>query len=496
MKKGLIVFLVFAVVLVIGLMLTGVFSKPSLYNLSVKSTNTTIVVKDNYGQVVSNNSASLESGETYTVTVTPYENCILQYFTINDINYINRLENNQCTFVCNGATIIKAIAMVDPTLEEPPVIGITKLHSATYSACQILGPGASVRNVDDVTLILCDSTDSVVARLGVGDTFDLLVEDSEYTVKYSSDTAYKNVKITNTSIDFKYHTFPYTFTAKANSNLKITSFNSALMSVIPDGVFIVGNNGETSEFVVGESYTLSDNAPEGFKTNLYVNNQLVQLPYTFTYTEDIIFDFEIVENATEEYTTNTFNLENTHFVLTQYHTEGGYHETHDCPNGIDNFQFEVGGTYCLEITPDDGYQLVEASYNSVTFWTGLESGTLAFSFVVVENAVFEVNAQPYTTITPTITITGYNGDFSNIGVVKFRTDSSVTNYIYDNLIVGEMYLITVGLYASALSNYYISGIYVNGILVGADYSEDTLSMEVGAYKVTSPFNITIEITRK
>lgn len=488
MKKGLIVFLVFAVVLVIGLLITGVFSKTQLHDLSVKTTNTTIVVKDSAGTVIANNATSLEAGETYTVTVTPYEDCILQYLTINDTNYFKKLENNQCTFVCNGATIIKAISVVDNALENPPVTGITQVYSATYKACTVMSP--SVSKVDNVTLILYDSTGSIVARLGVGETFDLLVENEKYTVRYSSESAYKNVRVTNTAIDFKFHSFPYTFTAKANANLNITSFNSIIFDIIPLSVLNVGEQ-EQTEFVAGETYTLSDNAPEGFKTNLYVNNQLVQLPYTFTYTEDMTFDFELVEEEVE-YTTITFTFANIESILIE-NLDTLEIVYLDLDNGTATAELELGVRYCAGFYSEDGYNITKIIYNATTEHS-CNSSAVGIPFTASENGTFEVITQA-ATITPAVTINGYNADFANIGVIKYRTDYSSPNYIYDNLTLGESYYIQVDIFANASTDYYISAIYVNGTLLGSGDST-TSNLEVGRFEVTNPLNIVVEIGSK
>ena len=393
MKKGLIVFLVFAVVLVIGLLITGVFGKAeaNTATLKVNATNTTIVVRDDQDQVISNDNGVLIIGNTYTVTVTPYDDCILQYLTINDINYFKKIENNQCSFECNGNVSIKAISVIDPTLEDPPFTGIAEVYSVTYSACAVAGPGFSVRNVNDVTLILYDSTNSIVTRLGVGETFDLLVENEKYTIKYSSDTAYKNIRITNTAIDLKYHTFPYTFTAKANSNLRVTSFNSIAFNIIPQSVFNVGEQEQTGEFVAGETYTLSDNAPEGFKTNLYVNNQLVQLPYTFTYSEDMTFDFELVEEEVE-YTTTTYQFSNIESI-TLSKRDGTGEEIHlDVSTGTASVQLELGTDYNYEIVATAEYVITSTIYNGSDF---LRNPTPAISghLTIVENGVYQINTQ-------------------------------------------------------------------------------------------------------
>lgn len=491
MKKGLIVFLVFALVLVIGLLITGVFSKTQLHDLSVKTTNTTIVVKDSAGTVIANNATSLEAGETYTVTVTPYEDCILQYLTINDTNYFKKLENNQCTFVCNGATIIKAISVVDSALENPPVTGITQVYSATYKACTVMSPGVS--KVDNVTLILYDSTGSIVARLGVGETFDLLVENEKYTVRYSSESAYKNVRITNTAIDFKYHSFPYTFTAKANANLNITSFNSVIFDIIPLSVLNVGEQ-EQSEFVAGETYTLNDNAPEGFKTNLYVNNQLVQLPYTFTYTEDMIFDFELVEAPVVETSTITFNFANLKSILI-HNPDTEETISLDLVNGTATAELKLGVEYSAGFHAEDGYNITKVLYNATKEYT-YNSPSVAVAFIASENGTFDVTTSAIqTTITPAVTINGYNADFANIGAIKYRTDYSSPNYIYDNLTFGESYYIQVDIFANASTDYYISAIYVNGTLLGSGDST-TSNLEVGRFEVTNPLNIVVEIGSK
>ena len=444
MKKGLIVFLVFALVLVIGLLITGVFSKTQLHDLSVKTTNTTVVVKDSDGEVVANNATSLEAGETYTITITPYEDCILQYLTINDTNYFKKLENNQCTFVCNGATIIKAISVVDSALEEPPVTGITQVYSATYKACTVMSPGVS--KVDNVTLILYDSTGSIVARLGVGETFNLLVENEKYTVRYSSESAYKNVRVTNTAIDFKYHSFPYTFTAKANANLNITSFNSVIFDIIPNSVLNVGEQEQTGEFVAGESYTLNDNAPEGFKTNLYVNNQLVQLPYTFTYTEDMTFDFELVEEEVE-YTTITYQFSNIESI-TLSKRDGTGEEIHlDVSTGTATAELELGVDYTFRIFANTDYEISSLTYNLNEFLTEPTS-SVGGIFTVTENGVFQIITHASQTIvTPTINGEGFTTTFTNSSGVE-------TNI----LVLGQTYTVTF----AANEGYLITDATFNG----------------------------------
>ena len=432
MKKGLIVFLVFAVVLVIGLMITGVFGKAeaNTATLKVNATNTTIVVRDDQDQVISNDNGVLIIGDTYTVTVTPYDDCILQYFTINDINYFKKLENNQCSFVCNGNVSIKTISVVDPTLEEPPVAGVTTVYSATFSSCQVAGPSiGSVKNVDTITLILYDSTNSVVARLGVGETFDLLIEKETYRVEYSSSVVYKNVKITNTSIDLKYHNLPYTFTAKSDANLKITSFNTAAMAVIPGWVFLVGEQEKDTEFVAGETYTLSDNAPEGLKTNLYVNNQLVQLPYTFTYSEDMTFDFELVEAPVVETATISVTSNVEGYAIHYAFVDNLYERT----LVDETTELIVGGDYVFYVTPPSGYYL--------TVWGGtfgLTSedyipSTSGRGGVIEEPGAIEFDLTFKPAVTPTIngenfttTFTNAYGEETNILVLGQRYTATFT----------------------------------------------------------------------
>ena len=176
MKKGLIIFLVFAVVFVLVLAFSGIFNPKgtTLATLNVKATNTTIIVRDNTNNVIANNDI-LEIGKTYNVTVIPKEDCILHILTINNTNYLNKLSNNKCSFICNENVTIKAISVVDSTLESPPVSGITEVFSVTFTGCKLL-TGFQTSSIDDITLKLIDSTNTIVARLSVGDSYEYLVE--------------------------------------------------------------------------------------------------------------------------------------------------------------------------------------------------------------------------------------------------------------------------------------------------------------------------------
>lgn len=393
MKKGLIIFLVFAVVFVLVLAFSGIFNPKgtTLATLNVKATNTTIIVRDNTNNVIANNDI-LEIGKTYNVTVIPKEDCILHILTINNTNYLNKLSNNKCSFICNENVTIKAISVVDSTLESPPVSGITEVFSVTFTGCKLL-TGFQTSSIDDITLKLIDSSNTIVARLSVGDSYEYLVEGERYRVEYSSESSYSNVKITNATKSLGFYTLPYSFTATTDTKLAISVLSGPLATIITPIISLVGSSGEeASEFVVGETYTLQDSAPAGYKSILYVNGQETPLPYTFTYTEDFDFDVEVVQK------TGAFVTLPADFVPTFVLTQGTVTEYLSWSGNDGEMRFEdlseyIGWDLSLRVKyPPYGYDQLSFSLNGGESTTEYHYGQITTD--MFENFVLEPGIMP------------------------------------------------------------------------------------------------------
>ena len=112
MKKGLIIFLVFAVVFVLVLAFSGIFNPQgtTVATLNVKTTNTTVIVKDSLDNVLSNEGSILTIGDTYTFEIIPNTSYKLTSLTLNNASILNELENNTYSFVCNGNISIVGVS--------------------------------------------------------------------------------------------------------------------------------------------------------------------------------------------------------------------------------------------------------------------------------------------------------------------------------------------------------------------------------------------------
>ena len=290
MKNGLKIFLVFAVVLVLALAFGGVFKScgTTLYTLQVNSTNTTIIVRDNLNNVVNPNNGQLEPGETYTIEIVAHNDYELKVFKVNELDQINNLVNNKFSFVCTQNTTIYAVSVINSG--EPDA----DTYSLMYQSAKYY-PSSS-KTVTDIVLRITSKEVGTICELRVGESYEYLVKGEKYTIDaYSLENEYSRIAYTtNNSLAFA--TFPRTFSAKNNTvvNIKVCT-----IPVYSAPITCVGSisGAEVSELTVGETFTISDNAPTGYKTILYVNGEETAMPYTFTYTEDVVLDYEIVEDT-------------------------------------------------------------------------------------------------------------------------------------------------------------------------------------------------------
>ena len=391
MKKGLIVFLVFAVVLVIGLLITGVFGKAeaNTATLKVNATNTTIIVRDDQDQVMSNDNGVLIIGNTYSVEVLPNEAYILKQLMLNSVSQLSNLENGKFSFVCNGKTTITAASITNPD------VGDSTDDAQTYKSIKFSSCKEKLGNyvLTDIVLQVQDEDKNVLAELRVGDTYDFLVMGQKYYLDaYSTETEYRYVAFSTNSSGFtRYADFPEKFKVKWDLLVKINATNSTMF---PNGFGIecVGAEGENFiDLVEGETYTISDNAPEGYKTIATLNNQPISLPYTFTYTSGLEFDFEIVEEEVE-YTTITYQFSNIESI-TLSKRDGTGEEIHlDVSTGTASVQLELGTDYNYEIVATAEYVITSTIYNGSD---SLHNPTPAISghLTIVENGVYQINTQ-------------------------------------------------------------------------------------------------------
>lgn len=304
MKKGLIIFLVFAVVFVLALSVNGCF-KTNSYTLTVNTTNTTIIVRDKLNNVVNLNNGQLEHGKTYTIEIVAHNDYELKVFKVNELSQINNLVNNKFSFVCTQNTTIYAVSVINRG--EPDA----DTYSLMYQTAKYY-PSNS-KTVTDIVLRITSEDVGTICELRVGESYQYLVKGQHYTLDaYSLDNEYNRVAYTANNL-LSIATFPRIFSA--NDNI-VVNVKVCTIPIYSGPIMCIGSSGEeASEFVVGETYTLQDSAPAGYKSILYVNGQETPLPYTFTYTEDFDFDVEVVQR-TGAFVTLPANFVPT-FVLTQ-----------------------------------------------------------------------------------------------------------------------------------------------------------------------------------
>ena len=302
MKKGLIVFLVFAVVLVIGLwFIAEVKANEVNTKLTIDSANTSVVVKDSTGQQMSNNS-NLVLNATYTLVVMPDENYELKVLTLNEEDILPNLVDNTYSFVCNGAITIKVASALISSGEIPDI-------PTEYLSFNYLGSIIAHKNlfglggVTTGVLNIYDNELTLLATLEAGQSYEYILPGNTYLVEFErlsgwgfawlqsrlvnsgsfEPTAYKNGETFENvlhSLDFRveYHG-GYSSTSYVGSAISITDID----------------NNEVFNLTAGETYTINDISPAGYKVVLSQNGVDLALPYTFTYVEDITFDCELKE---------------------------------------------------------------------------------------------------------------------------------------------------------------------------------------------------------
>ena len=115
MKDNKIFWIIFAIAAVFLLAFSGIFKTAgaTTATLSVSATNTSIVVKDNFNNVISNDAGALVVGDTYKVEIVENPSYDLKVFVVNGINELSNIENNQITFVCTGNVNITAVSVLN-----------------------------------------------------------------------------------------------------------------------------------------------------------------------------------------------------------------------------------------------------------------------------------------------------------------------------------------------------------------------------------------------
>lgn len=168
MKNGLKIFLVFAVVLVLALAISGVFKTEKVgARLSVDTINTTVIVKDDMNNVLSNEGAILVVGDTYTVEIIPNTSYELSSLRLNNASIINELDNLTYTFVCNGSISLVAVSTYIQTIEPE-----TETCSVTFF--EIIDYFNNDKNHQYLQVMIYDINDNLVACLNYGESCELL----------------------------------------------------------------------------------------------------------------------------------------------------------------------------------------------------------------------------------------------------------------------------------------------------------------------------------
>ena len=453
--------------------------------LTVTSICSIVEVFDETGTQI-NNGSKLILGNTYTLTVTPsIPEYILATLTLNNLNILPNLIDNTYTFVCNGVINVEAVSEQSHYL--------TFLYKGSIGTHYVL---FGLGGITSGYINIYDEQYNLVATLEKGESYNYIVYGNTYTVEFvrTGGTGYAGLKYgvanENVFVNCEYwngekfenvtHSFDF--------RMEYWGWPTDVNYVGNDAITITDiDNNQVWDLTIGETYTIHDITPEGYKVVLSQEGQNLALPHTFVYTEDLRFDIDIVET-----TTITFNFANIESILIE-NLDTLEIVYLDLDNGTATAELELGIRYCAGFYSEEGYNITKIIYNATTEHS-CNSSAVGIPFTASENGTFEVITQA-ATITPAVTINGYNADFANIGVIKYRTDYSSPNYIYDNLTLGESYYIQVDIFANASTDYYISAIYVNGTLLGSGDST-TSTLEVGRFEVNNPLNIVVEIGSK
>ena len=300
MKDNKIFWIIFAIAAVFLLAFSGIFKTAgaTTATLSVSATNTSIVVKDNFNNVISNDAGALVVGDTYKVEIVENPSYDLKVFVVNGINELSNIENNQITFVCTGNVNITAVSVLNT--ENGGSENSQEIKSVKFSTCYESNFGIKGSIVTDIVLQIKDSNKMALAELRLGETYDYLVVGEKYYIDaYSVESTYNKVYFT-TNLSFLNQTFPKAFVIKSDILLHVKVTNAGYSS--PIECIKSSTNEPVTDFIEGEEYTIIDNQTDGNKVIFYIDSVGVSLPYTFTYVDGMTFDYEL-EKITGVYMT-------------------------------------------------------------------------------------------------------------------------------------------------------------------------------------------------
>ena len=206
MNKKIIVFIVFLVSLVFLLTSTSIFNPQGTTSLTLNVTtaNTTIIVKDNLGNVISNDKGIIKLGEDYTITIQPNSTYELKSLKLNGVSIVNDIVNSAYTFTCTGHTTIFAVSVlagsngevVAPDLDENqnPINYV----SLNYYSCEpfIFYPSGAT-----VDLMVYDQHYNLLDVLELGQSYNFLVCGNTYIFDYviTNGSGYASINLFNSS---------------------------------------------------------------------------------------------------------------------------------------------------------------------------------------------------------------------------------------------------------------------------------------------------------
>ena len=329
MKKVLIILVVIATVLLLILGISSCTKSKETQQpfLSIQTTYTEIIVKDDSENIITNGS-KIKVGEDYTITFIENTDYVLESFTINGTDFVNYIENNQYTFTCTGSTIINVVSIEstggDVMPDTPPLEGADYLirYISLQRTAMFLSDSA------DIDLVVYKADNTFFTRLSPGDYF-YAPEGSNFKIKFEIMTPNCSVM----GLGYKYSSslfegfkaFPIIAeNVSQNINLYVHYYKASISTINPSissdvagiPIQITTLTGDyTCDLEIGQQYKLVDTCNPGYKSILYVNGQATPLPYTFTYTKDFDFDVEVVQR-TGAFVTLPANFVPT-FVLTQ-----------------------------------------------------------------------------------------------------------------------------------------------------------------------------------
>ena len=155
------------------------------------------------------------------------------------------------------------------------------------------------------------------------------------------------------------------------------------------------------EFIIGDFYRLELVPVLGYSiTSALYNEQSMSLKHglyngsecgvfavNFTAVEDGHLEFVTETSSTPigQPTTNTFYLNNSTLVnLFKVEADGSLTLV-DTSSGLNNTELTVGKEYCLELIPNDGYEITSFTYSDVTYYpTMSDSNTYYCNFFAVK----------------------------------------------------------------------------------------------------------------